>query len=808
MSKSFEKAVAVCLLMLIICGSFSDVTMSFSAYTDEEPVNDSPLEEGEIYYTLNDDGLLHIYGTGEIPDDFLSESSIKQVVIDNGVTGIGCKAFNGCRNLKSITIPDSVTKIGDRAFDYCTSLESIIIPDSVTSIDGEVFAGCSGLGSITIPDSVTSIGDSAFGYCISLESIIIPDSVLSIGREAFGGCTRLENINIPESVTSIGSGAFYDCASIAGISIPDSVKSIGDNAFNGCSNLKSIIIPESVTSIGSEAFEYCVSLESIYVEDANENYSSCGGILLNKNKTEIIKCPQAKYEGVIPDGVTSICDYAFNGCTNLMSINIPDSITQIGDWAFGYCTGLDSITIPENVTGISDDAFHGCSNLKSIIIPDSLTSIGYYAFYGCISLESISIPDGVTSIGPYAFYDCCNLESINIPDSVTIIGDWAFYDCISLKSITIPDSIKKINKRLFCSCSSLKSITIPDGVTNIGDRAFYECSSLESIIIPDSVTRIGIEEFYSCSESLKITGKSGSYAEKYANDNGIEFVELETELNNISSFVPESVIAGMRVTIKGNARGGKEPYTYAYYYKRSVNTKWNRTGAEYSEATSAGFTPIAAADYDIKVIVRDANGKTAEKLMKLTVKPKLTNNSWINAEKVQIGDDIRLTGAAEGGTGGYKYSYYFKRSKNSKWNKIGTDSGTASYAITVPKAAEDYDMKAVVMDSSGTKAEKIFKVTVVESLPLTNISLINAGKVSIGKTVTVSGRVAGGAKPVTFEFFFKRSQNTKWNKLSYGSEKGTYAKFTPTKAAEYDIRSVVIDANGTKCEKIFRLTAE
>ncbi len=99
-------------------------------------------------------------------------------------------------------------------------------------------------------------------------------------------------------------------------------------------------------------------------------------------------------------------------------------------------------------------------------------------------------------------------------------------------------------------------------------------------------------------------------------------------------------------------------------------------------------------------------------------------------------------------------------------------------------------------------------MTVVESLPLTNISLINAEKVKAGKTVTVAGRIIGGTKPVTYEFYFKRSQNTKWNKLSYASEKGTYAKFTPTKAAEYDIRSVAIDANGTRSEKIFSLTSE
>ena len=154
------------------------------------------------------------------------------------------------------------------------------------------------------------------------------------------------------------------------------------------------------------------------------------------------------------------------------------------------------------------------------------------------------------------------------------------------------------------------------------------------------------------------------------------------------------------------------------------------------------------------------------------------------------------------------YAFYFKRSVNSRWNRIGTEFGTKTYGITVPKAAADYDMKVIVKDSAGNTAEKIFRVTVVESLPLTNISLINTTEeISVGKTVTVAGRYVGGTKPVTYEFYFKRSANTKWNKLSYGHEKCTYAKFTPTKAAEYDIKAVAVDSNGTKASKIFTVRA-
>ena len=79
---------------------------------------------------------------------------------------------------------------------------------------------------------------------------------------------------------------------------------------------------------------------------------------------------------VIEDGVTSIGDYAFRGCSSLTSITLPDSVTSIGDCAFVFCVGLSSITLPDSVTSIGDSAFKNCSSLTSITIPDSVTSIG------------------------------------------------------------------------------------------------------------------------------------------------------------------------------------------------------------------------------------------------------------------------------------------------------------------------------------------------------------------------------------------------------------------------------------------------
>ena len=171
------------------------------------PDCDTVVEKGYTYWIednltwkLYEDGTLNISGTGAMKDynstDNLSpaymNSSVKKVVIEEGVTNIGNWAFSECSSLTSITIPDSVTNIGAAAFDSCGSLTSITIPGSVTSIGTVAFYNCSGLTSITIPDSVTNIGAAAFDSCGSLTSIVIPNSVTSIESYAFSACSSLD----------------------------------------------------------------------------------------------------------------------------------------------------------------------------------------------------------------------------------------------------------------------------------------------------------------------------------------------------------------------------------------------------------------------------------------------------------------------------------------------------------------------------------------------------------------------------------------------------------------------------------------
>ena len=129
------------------------------------------------------------------------------------------------------------------------------------------------------------------------------------------------------------------------------------------------------------------------------------------------------------------------------------------------------ITIPNSVTTIGCYAFDGCSSLQSIDIPNSVTTIGYYAFGGCSSLPSINIPNSVTMIGNCAFCDCSSLQSINITK-----GNKHYESIDGILFSKDLTCILKLPER-----KKLKEYTIPNSVTTIGDSVFNECSSLQSI---------------------------------------------------------------------------------------------------------------------------------------------------------------------------------------------------------------------------------------------------------------------------------------------------------------------------------------
>lgn len=158
---------------------------------------------------------------------------------------------------------------------------------------------------------------------------------------------------------------------------------------------------------------------------------------------------------------------------------------------------IKSIVVGEGVTTIGNSAFEGCSKVTSVSLPKTLTRIGGHTFDHCSSLKELSIPDGVTSIGGYAF-SCCTFESIKLPSGLKSLGVGAFAYCAHLKEISIPNGVKSLEVETFQYCTSLENVELPNGMTSIGGSAFTGCKAITSIVIPDSVTSIGEYAFEYC----------------------------------------------------------------------------------------------------------------------------------------------------------------------------------------------------------------------------------------------------------------------------------------------------------------------
>ena len=194
---------------------------------------------------------------------------------------------------------------------------------------------------------------------------------------------------------------------------------------------------------------------------------------------------------------------------NITSLSLPDGITSIGDYAFCYCK-ITSLTIPESITSIGRNAFLYCSSLTTVnfnAINCTNMSVGGILgtpFDYCGALSTLNIGDKVKNIPIYAFYQCASITSLTIGNSVTSIGGQAFQYCTGITSLTIPNSVTKIGSSAFQGCSGLISLTIGNSVTLIDDYAFDSCSGLTSLTIPKSVTLIG-EGAFSSSTFTQIT---------------------------------------------------------------------------------------------------------------------------------------------------------------------------------------------------------------------------------------------------------------------------------------------------------------
>jgi len=243
----------------------------------------------------------------------------------------------------------------------------------------------------------------------------------------------------------------------------------------------------------------------------------------------------------ISEGITHICNRAFENCSSLTDVTIPSTLRSVGENAFDLGSSLQNIHIkdlssyasidyanakaspacylpikalymdgtkitapvlPDGTKTIANYAFNGL-DITAITIPSTVTEIGVNAFVGCLNLKSVQIPDSVTTLGSQVFGNCTSLESVTLSQNLTVIPTSMFNGCNKLFSITLPNNLQRIESSAFVSCSSLKLSSLPESVTYIGSSAF-QASGITNMTLPQGITELFYSTFANCSKLTRI----------------------------------------------------------------------------------------------------------------------------------------------------------------------------------------------------------------------------------------------------------------------------------------------------------------
>ncbi|MBQ7039127.1 MAG: leucine-rich repeat protein [Clostridia bacterium] len=484
-----------------------------------------------LKWTIDSAGTLKIYGTGDM-ENFMSisytpwqarNSSIKNIVIEEGVTSIGKDAFVGMDMLESVVMADSVTVINMNAFQSNRNLKKVTLSKNLTTIGENAFYCCYGLEELYIPEKVEIICDYTFFQPSGITKFVVDENNQHFSSDERGVLFNKDktvliqyplgnkdtSYTIPKTVQKFGLHAFNEAVNLTEIKFEEGslITEIGDNAFQSCYNLKSIDIPESVTDIKGSAFGRCTSLENIKLPSQlkriwNSAFRECpleridfpeGLEIISENAFYFTDIEELK----IPDSVTTIGNQAFGYAENLKTIEIGKSVVSIGDDAFSLCGKLEKITVaPENTAYSSDE--HGvlfnkdktvlmnyptANKNTSYIIPETVTEIKASAFQSAEALESITLPQNLSVIGNYAFART-SISEISIPATVYNMGVAAFNGCKNLAKVNIPANsiLTTIEKQAF-SGTAITEFDVPASVTVIGYAAFG-CEKLQRVTVP------------------------------------------------------------------------------------------------------------------------------------------------------------------------------------------------------------------------------------------------------------------------------------------------------------------------------------
>ncbi len=415
---------------------------------------------------------------------FYGCAKLSQLDLGN-VQTIGYEAFYECKALTAVDL-SSLRKTEGYAFRDCTNLAEVGSLANLETIGVGTFRGCNVLNFDGDLTSARTIGQEAFLYCYGITGeLTFSENLEAIGERAFSRCRGVTSVKFAGGLTVLETSAFADC-NIRYLELPATLTELKDNGivsdfqhgmtvrFLGDAPLFSdyalggvfgaVYYPadnatwtEEVRQSYDGSVVWLPDEGHCHVFDDN-NLCECGtlgGYIRNSDTRDTQMwtldqqghlqlrgtgetpafsswdIPWGKYSeqiltASVCEGITSLCSYAFNGCTALTDVELPSTLTHIGGQAFGDCTSLTEIVLPQGLTSVGNNLFSECTGLTRVTLPGSLETIGEGMFSGCTALTQIVIPAGVPNISYRAFDECTSLEEIHFQGDAPAFNASAF----------------------------------------------------------------------------------------------------------------------------------------------------------------------------------------------------------------------------------------------------------------------------------------------------------------------------------------------------------------------------------------------
>ncbi|MBR5506440.1 MAG: leucine-rich repeat domain-containing protein, partial [Clostridia bacterium] len=439
------------------------------------------------HWTLDVKGVLTISGTGEMPEEDSQYSypwsdlmdSVKEVVIEDGVTTVSSNAFYEFENIRKVTTKGNMDYIGDNAFYGCTSLEEVDL-SVIDTFKYGAFNGCYSLKNVDIPKGAKTIENYAFANSESLEYVLVPYSVETIENYAF-------------SYNSSG----FTVKGYKGSEAEKHTKRVYPNL--NFESLGMIPLDEEVRGTIGDNITWTLSTDGTFVMSGEgEMLPECG-----YNSGPWYNYKDYVKKVIITDGITSVCRYAFYNHTQLSSVSLPDSLVFIDAQAFSGCEKLLEVTVPASVLGMNG-AFDDYRENFTIKGYTNSAAEKYAIKYG-IDFESIGVMEKEIidsgSCGEnltWTFDNSCVLKisgSGEMSDYQENTVPWRKYASV-IAEVDFSDGITHIGNNSFSFCEALFEVEFPSKLESIGSYAFMGSYNIRGFEIPKTVKHIGAYAFY------------------------------------------------------------------------------------------------------------------------------------------------------------------------------------------------------------------------------------------------------------------------------------------------------------------------